>query len=178
MTDLGTYIDHEGKPAVRFERVYPHSIDRVWTAVTEADDLGKWFPSGVTHQGKVGGAIEFAGDPYSDVSSGTILEFEPKTRFGFTWGPDEVHMTLEDLGGSCRFVLVNVLEAADAAARNASGWTVCLSELDKVLAGERSDGPHSDAASAGFEDIMATYIAAGMPAGAAIPGVRSPEEGD
>ncbi len=178
MTDLGTFIDHDGRPAVRFERTYPHPIDRVWTAVTESEDLGKWFPSGVTHEARAGGSIEFAGDPYSDVNSGTILEYEPKTRFAFTWGPDEVHLTLEDLGDCCRFTLINVLEAADAAARNASGWTVCLSELDKVLAGERSDGPHSEQAAAGFEDIMATYIAAGMPAGAVIPEPRSPDMRD
>lgn len=169
MTELGTYIDHDGRPAVRFERIYPHGIERVWTAVTESADLEKWFPSRVTHQARPGGSIEFAGDPYSHVNSGTILEFEPRTRFGFTWGPDEVHMLLEDLGGSCRLVLINVLAAADEAARNASGWTVCLSELDKVIAGERSDGPHSDEAAAAFEGIMAAYVAAGMPAGAAIP---------
>lgn len=170
--DLGTYIDYEGKPAVRFERTYPYPIGRVWQAITESDDLARWFPSRVTHESRTGGSIEFAGDPYSDVSAGTILRFEPQTRFGFTWGPDEVHMTLEDLGDSCRFVLINVLEEANTAARNASGWTVCLSELDKVLAGERGDGPHSEEAGAGFEGIMATYIAAGMPAGAAIPGKR------
>lgn len=170
--DLGTYIDHDGKPAVRFERTYQHSIDSVWEAITGSDDLERWFPSRVTHEGRKGGSIEFAGDPYSDVSTGTILEFVPKTRFGFTWGPDEVHMTLEDLGERCRLVLVNVLDEANTAARNASGWTVCLSELDKLLAGERGDGPHSEEAGAGFEDIMATYIAAGMPAGAAIPDRR------
>ncbi len=170
--DLGTYTDYEGKPAVRFERTYPHSIERVWQAVTESDDLERWFPSRVTYEAKVGGSIEFAGDPYSDVSSGTILEFEPQTRFGFTWGPDEVHLTLEDLGAECRLVLVNVLEEVDSAARNASGWTICLAELAKVLAGERSDGPHSEEAGAAFEGIMRTYVAAGMPSGAAVPDKR------
>lgn len=172
MTDLGTYVDHDGKPAVRFERTYPHSIEQVWAAVTTSEDLEQWFPSRVAHEGRAGGAIEFAGDPYSDASAGSILEYEPMTRFGFTWGPDEVHMTLEDLGGTCRLVLINVLDEAGTAARNASGWTVCLSELDKHLAGERSEGPHSEEAGAGFEEIMKAYIDAGMPSGAEIPDKR------
>jgi len=170
--DLGTYIDHDGRPAVRFERTYPHPIARVWEAVTQPEDLKRWFPSGVTHDARVGGTIAFQGDPYSDPATGTILAFDPPTTFSFTWGPDELHVTLEEQGESCRLVLVNVLSEGDAAARNASGWTICLAELDKVLAGESSEGPHSDEAGAAFERIMARYIAAGMPSGAKIPGKK------
>lgn len=169
MMDLGTYIDYEGKPAVRFERTYRHPIDRVWEAVTESDDLARWFPSGVNHDAEVGGTIAFQGDPYSDPATGTILEFDPPTTFGFTWGPDELHFTLEERGKSCRLVLINVLSEANTAARNSSGWTICLGELDKVLAGESSEGPHSQVADAAFERIMAKYVAAGMPSGAEIP---------
>lgn len=167
--DLGTYIDYQGKPAVRFERTYRYSIDRVWEAVTESDELARWFPSGVDHVAVVGGTITFHGDPYSNPDTGTILEFDPPTKFGFTWGPDELHLTLEDRGENRRLVLINVLSEANTAARNASGWTVCLAELDKALAGVQSGGPHSEAADAGFEGIMAKYVAAGMPSGAGIP---------
>lgn len=167
--DLGTYIDHDGRPAVRFERNFPHSIDRVWDAVTKPEDLQRWFPSGVSHEGRVGGAIAFQGDPYSDASTGTILEFEPKTRFACTWGPDELHFELAEIGESCRLVVVNVLAERNTAARNASGWTICLAELDKLLAGGSGEGPHSEAADVAFEEIMAKYVAAGMPTGVAIP---------
>ena len=167
--DLGTYIDHDGRPAVRFERSYPHSIGRVWQAVTKPEDLVRWFPSGVTHEARAGGAIAFMDDPYMDPTTGTILEFEPQTTFGFTWGPDELHVTLEDLGGTCWLVLLNVLAESDAAARNASGWHVCLAELDRFLAGEASDGPHSESADAEWEGIYETYVDSGMPSGAAIP---------
>ena len=167
--DLGTYIEYQGKAAVRFERIYPHPIERVWAAVTESDELARWFPSRVDHQGEVGGTIAFHGDPYSNPDTGTILEFVPPTTFGFTWGPDKLHLTLKKRGESCRLVLINVLSEANTAARNASGWTVCLAELDKVLAGVQGGGPHSEAADAGFEGIMAKYVAAGMPSGAGIP---------
>jgi uncharacterized protein YndB with AHSA1/START domain len=169
MMDLGTYVDYEGKPAVRFERTYPHSITRVWEAVTTSEDLARWFPSAVTHEARVGGSIEFQGDPYSDPSSGTILEFDPETSFAYTWGPDELHFELEEIGESCKLVLINVLAESNTAARNASGWHVCLAELEKVLASEAGDGPHSEAADAAFEETMAKYVASGMPSGAGIP---------
>ena len=33
----GTYETIDSRPAVRFERRYPHSVDRVWRAVTEPE---------------------------------------------------------------------------------------------------------------------------------------------
>lgn len=42
--DLGTYIEHNGRPAVRFERTYAHSVDRVWAAVSDPEELAHWFP--------------------------------------------------------------------------------------------------------------------------------------
>lgn len=35
MTDRGTYVEHEGRPAVRFVRHYRHPAERVWAAVSE-----------------------------------------------------------------------------------------------------------------------------------------------
>ena len=45
--DRGTYIEHDGRPAVRFRRTYPHPIQRVWAAVTEPEELSHWFPAAV-----------------------------------------------------------------------------------------------------------------------------------
>ena len=55
----GTYETIDGKPAVRFERRYPHSVDRVWQAVTEPEELGHWFPSAVEVDLREGGEMHF-----------------------------------------------------------------------------------------------------------------------
>ena len=39
MTDRGTYVEHDGRPAVRFVRHYPHPAERVWAAVSEPAGL-------------------------------------------------------------------------------------------------------------------------------------------
>jgi uncharacterized protein YndB with AHSA1/START domain len=166
--DRGTYIEHDGRPAVRFEREYPHSIERVWAAVTRSAELAHWFPSHVTLEPRVGGQVSFSEDPHTGPATGTVLTFEPPHRLAFTWAQDELHLELEQIDGGCRLTFVNVLAERDTAARNASGWDVCLGELDKLLSGATSKGPHSDDA-APFQPIYDAYVAAGLPSGAGIP---------
>ncbi len=42
MTDLGTHIEYDGRPAVRFERTFRHPVERVWRAISDPAEL----PSG------------------------------------------------------------------------------------------------------------------------------------
>lgn len=168
--DRGTYIEYDGRPAVRFQRTYPHPIERVWAAVTEPDELSHWFPCAVQMEPRAGGTIEFSDDPNMQPRSGTVLVFDPPRRFAFSWAGDELHFGLAAVGNSdCRLTLINILEARNTAARNAAGWTVCLAELDKHLRGAAADGPHSDTAEP-WRGHYDAYVADGMPSGAEIPG--------
>jgi uncharacterized protein YndB with AHSA1/START domain len=56
--DRGTYIEYDGRPAVRLQRTYPHPVDRVWAAVTEPAELSHWFPFAVQIEPRAGGRIE------------------------------------------------------------------------------------------------------------------------
>jgi uncharacterized protein YndB with AHSA1/START domain len=159
-----------GRPAVRFERAYAGSAERVWSAVTEPGELARWFPSSVTFEPRPGGTVRFSGDPNVADSEGTVLVFAPPTEFAFTWGGNDVHLEVRDDGaGRSRLTLVDVLSDASEAARNAAGWDVCLGVLDALLAGGDPAGPHS-AAAADWQSRYDAYIQAGMPSGAAIPG--------
>jgi uncharacterized protein YndB with AHSA1/START domain len=170
MTFMGRYVELDGRPAVRFERVYPHPVEHVWSAVTEPDELVKWFPSAMTFVPQVRGAVEFSGDPNLADTHGSVLAWNPPRRFAFTWATDEVHLDLEAVGpAACRLTLTNVLAERDTAARNASGWTICLGELANAVDGYPSGGPHSDVNRDAFQSLYDDYCAGGMPAGAAIP---------
>ncbi len=172
-SDLGTYIRHEGRPAVRFVRTYAHPIERVWTAVSDPAELEHWFPSSVTLEPRTGGAITFSGDPYATDVSGVVLAYDPPRRLAFTWYEDEVHLLLEPVDdGSCRLTLINVLDDEKAAARNASGWAVCLAELRKAVDGTPGAGPHSDETEP-WEPIYDAHIRAGLPYGAEIPDIAT-----
>ncbi|GAA4596914.1 hypothetical protein GCM10023194_70330 [Planotetraspora phitsanulokensis] len=167
--DRGTFIQHEGRPAVRFERTYAHPAERVWEAVSTPEGLAHWFPSTVELEPHAGGKITFSGDPNLEAMTGTVLAFEPPRRLAFSWGGDELRFNVESIDAEhCRLTLVNVLEARDTAARNAAGWTVCLAELGKHLSGASADGPHSTSAEP-WQPLYDEYVASGMPYGAAVP---------
>jgi uncharacterized protein YndB with AHSA1/START domain len=168
--DRGTYIEHDGRPAVRFQRTYPYPVERLWAAVTEPSELAHWFPSAVRMDTHAGGTVEFSGDPNIERSSGTVLVYEPPRRLAFTWGGDELHFEIDPADGGCTFTLINVLEAKNTAARNAAGWTVCLAELSKHLEGVTAAGPHSESAGS-FRPVYDEYVASGMPSGAPVPGM-------
>lgn len=169
----GTFVRVDGRPAVRFERRYAHPLERVWRAVTDPLEMRTWFPSTVTFEPVVGGAVTFSGDPNVAEQHGTVIAYDPPRLFSFTWGDNEIHVSLESDGeNACRFILTNVLAAENESARNAAGWDVCLGELDKLLTGEDPAGPHSGLA-ADWQISYDAYVTAGMPSGARIPGRAS-----
>jgi uncharacterized protein YndB with AHSA1/START domain len=166
--DRGTYVEHLGRPAVRFQRTYGHPVEKVWAAVATPEGLAHWFPSTVALEPHAGGKITFTDDPNMEGTAGEVLVFDPPRRLAFTWGGDEMHFELEETPGGCRLTMINVLEARDTAARNAAGWTVCMVELEKALAGKAA-GPHTETA-VPWRPIYEEYVTSGMPSGAPIPG--------
>jgi uncharacterized protein YndB with AHSA1/START domain len=174
MTDLGTYVEIDGRPAVRFVRTYPHAIERVWESVTTPEGLSHWFPADVEIDLRLGGDVTYQGDPFAQNRFGRVLAYDPPTLLAVSWGPEELRFELEALDGKrCRFTLVDLLGDRDAAARQAAGWDVCLSELEKHLASETAEGPHSPSAKP-WRPCYETYLAAGLPSGARIPTEADP----
>ena len=163
-TDDGTYLEIDGRPAVRFERIYDHPVARVWAAVTDPDEIRHWFPSPeVEHDARTGGSITVSGDPYSPTpKTSRILVWEPPHRFAFEWEDDELHLTLSEHARGCRLELVNILSTPGAGARNAAGWEMCLDLLDRVVAGSRQ-GSASDAGMEEFLPVLEKYKAKGVP---------------
>ncbi len=119
------------RPVLRFERHLPESIDVVWNAVTDLDEMRSWFPTRIeVDEWKVGATLTHHFDEH-DVGplTGTVLEWDPPHRVRFTWDVDTItfELTSADDGGTI-FVLTEELVASHAA-RNAAGWEICLDRL-------------------------------------------------
>ena len=72
--ELARFID---RFTVEYVRVFPHPIERVWRALTDADELGAWcMPAKIDL--RVGGAYAFQGEDW-----GTILALEPPRLIKF-----------------------------------------------------------------------------------------------
>jgi uncharacterized protein YndB with AHSA1/START domain len=170
MTVYGTYETIDGKPAVRFERRYPHPVERVWRAVTEPEELAHWFPDGVELELREGGHLDFTfDDPEREPMDGTVTELDPPHRFSFTWGPEHLHIELEPDGDGCRMRFTHVLSTREAAARDGAGWHVCLDRLADSLSGAGGKAPGSEVTSE-WSELYGEYRRRGVPAGAPIPG--------
>jgi hypothetical protein len=74
--DLGSFIEFDGRPAVRFERTYDYAVERVWAAITEPGELAHWFPSSVELEPRAGGRISFSADPHASRQTGVVLAFD------------------------------------------------------------------------------------------------------
>ena len=50
----GTLETIDGRPALRFERRLPHSVERVWRAVSDPNEMSRWFVATVEWTPEVG----------------------------------------------------------------------------------------------------------------------------
>ena len=166
----GTYETIDGKPAVRFERRYPHPVDRVWRAVTEPGELAHWFPTTVAVDLREGGEMTFTfpGGEMEPID-GAVTVLDPPRRFAFLWGEEELRIELEPDGEGCRLSFTHLISEREAAARDAAGWHVCLDRLAELLSGDAGTAPGTEATSE-WSGLYDEYQRRGVPAGAPIPG--------
>lgn len=89
----GSYLEIDGRPALRFVRDYPHPPERVWEAVTDPTELAAWFPARVAFPGRgtptAGGEVRYSFDEDGDGGAGTVVVHEPPHRLTITLLDDE-----------------------------------------------------------------------------------------
>jgi uncharacterized protein YndB with AHSA1/START domain len=62
-------------------------VERVWTLITEAEHLGRWFgDAGAEVDLRPGGAMVLRWDAHG-TSRARIVDVEPHTRFSYRWAP-------------------------------------------------------------------------------------------
>ena len=128
MTD-GTLATIDGRPALRFERHLPHSVDRVWRAVSDPAELERWFPAVVAWTPATGETFEAFG------MAGEVTEVDPPHRLAWTFAGDRYSFDLAAEENGCQLVFTHVFDDRDLAAQTAAGWETYLSRLEPHLAG-------------------------------------------
>ncbi len=125
------------RPVLRFERHLARPVEEVWHAVTDPEAMRSWFPTRIViDEWRVGAPLTHVFEEHDlEPLPGTVLEWEPQHRVAFTWGTDTITFELRADADGTNFVLTEEL-GASIAARNASGWEICLQRLE---AGTASD---------------------------------------
>ncbi|NGP87093.1 SRPBCC family protein [Fodinibius halophilus] len=149
---------------VRFERLLPGPIERVWAYLTDSEKRGKWLASGEMEL-RVGGKVELNfyhadlsphDDPipekYQQMKNGhtmygRITRLDPPRLLSYTWGEksgdeSEVTFELEEKGEHVRLTLTHrrLGDNLDTLASVGSGWHTHLGILVDHLNGRTPKG--------------------------------------
>jgi uncharacterized protein YndB with AHSA1/START domain len=156
MNDRGTIANGD---TVRFERLLPGPIERVWSYLTEGSLLTTWLAEdgaipprpGEKFVLKMGGGDDMPErEGYEAAMYGTVLRYDPPHVLEYTWGikgPDgsildsTLRFELESRGDRVALVLTHRPVLAGFEARTLAGWHSLLDALRGRLEGiEPPDG--------------------------------------
>ena len=120
----------DGRPALRFERRLDHPVERVWRAVTQPDELERWFVAEVPWTPVEEEVFEAGGE------TGRITTLEPPRVIAWTWGVERYSFELTPDGDACLLVFTHVFNPdLGPGWQHAAGWETYLNRLDAHLAG-------------------------------------------
>jgi uncharacterized protein YndB with AHSA1/START domain len=156
MSDHGVIVD---SGTVRFERLLPGPIERVWSYLTESEKRQTWLAAGEMEL-RVGGRVEHVFDnarlsvegdgpppKYAEHTGesrmrGTITAYDPPRLLAYTWneaGDDESEVTFELTPRGSKVLLALThrrLGDRDAVVSVSGGWHAHLGILAERLAGQ------------------------------------------
>jgi len=167
----------DGTQTVRFERLLPGPIERVWTYLTDTDRRAEWLASGALaaqpggdfmlhfDHSRLSATPELPPEPYRQYAGGhdslhRLLQFDAPHVLAFTWGSmqdslSEVRFALseEARGDRVKLVLTHRnLSGRDEQRDVGSGWH---SHLDVLR--DRLNGVAPESFWARFEQVKTHY---------------------
>ena len=126
----------DGRWQLRFIRRLPHRQAKVWRAITEAEQLAKWFPTTIEGERRAGATLRYAvPGGQAPQMEGEMLAYEPESLMELRWGPDFLRMELRQLDEGTELTLLHTFAERGKAARDGAGWHVCLDALTAALHG-------------------------------------------
>ena len=153
-----TMYDEAGRTVIRFERALRHPTERVWSALTTADELVAWHPSPFELEPRTGGAVTYRPPFDHAIGKGRVLAYEPGRLLAYTWGEDELRWELRPHAEGTVLVLMQTFGDHFKAARDAAGWHLCLDALAGALDGAAAPSPTGERAiEAGWAELNGAY---------------------
>jgi uncharacterized protein YndB with AHSA1/START domain len=149
MSDYGTVTE---AGTVRFERLLPAPIERVWDYLTQSDLRRKWFAAGdielrpgggvtlIFHNSELSHHDEEMPEKFRQYEGlethGKVIEVEPPRRLVHSWDKEEVEWQLEPRGDQTLLTLTHrKLPSRAMMVEVSGGWHLHLDILEDVLAG-------------------------------------------
>lgn len=142
------------------DRVVPHPPARVWTALTDPEDLAQWGPfeaeRSLTSTGPVRLTTRDAGE--IQASDERVLMVETGTLVEYSWGSGVLRWEVHPHEDGARLVLRHRFPDRAEAPSYAAGWQLCLQSLSELLRdGTTQSRVGTSAPSYGWEELHEKY---------------------
>ena len=128
----------------------PHPVERVWAALTDPAEFGRWFSQSAHWELREGAAMSMSWDEHG-TAPGVIVEVSPMTRFAYRWGSEdrplepgqstlvEWSLAPNGSGGTTLSVLesgfATLYNGAEQIKDNTSGWAEQFDNIARYLRG-------------------------------------------
>lgn len=122
----------DNRPALRFERHMDHSVERVWRAITDPEELRHWSPGVPDWQLEPGATFAVEG---SGGGTGQIIELAPPHLLAYDWGGQRFRFELQPEDDGCLLIFTHEFDDRALGAQHAAGWDACFERLEAMLAG-------------------------------------------
>jgi uncharacterized protein YndB with AHSA1/START domain len=125
-----------------------HAPARVWSALTDPEQLRAWAPFDADRNLGAVGAVKLStvGAPTPMVSETQVKRADAPRLLEFSWGEQDLRWELKPLdGGGTRLTLWHNIDRRFIS-MGAAGWHICFDVMDRHLAGQpigRMVGPET-----------------------------------
>jgi uncharacterized protein YndB with AHSA1/START domain len=124
---------------VSFKRDSKHSAERLWQAITDADEVSSWMDYPARVDLRVGGEwnVDFSRTDDGGIP-GVIVKVEPERVLAYVWGWSVIEWSIEPTDNGCRYTFVQngLADRGEDEEGLAAGWHGFLDQLEAHLAGE------------------------------------------
>jgi uncharacterized protein YndB with AHSA1/START domain len=143
-----------------FVRDLRHSPAKVWAALTDPAQLGKWAPYTASRDLASTGEATLTmidGATHEDLAA-TVTHVEPLKLLEYSWGGDLLRWELSPTADGTQLTLLHTMTDKDWIAKVAAGWHLCLDVADRLLEGNPIEPIRGDdAKNYGWEELAAAY---------------------
>jgi uncharacterized protein YndB with AHSA1/START domain len=145
-----------------FVRQLAHSPDKVWTALTDPEQLRAWAPfdsnRDLSTPGDATLSVVNADGSHAQDAPATVMRAERPTLLEYTWGNDVLRWELVGSNTGTRLTLHHTLTDRDMLPKFAAGWHICLDVADRFMSGTPVGRIVADnALNYGFQDLEKGY---------------------
>jgi uncharacterized protein YndB with AHSA1/START domain len=146
----GTLRQDSERHSLGFERLLIHPPEKVWRALTEDDELAVWFPARIEGSREAGASLRFVSPPKPGqvpadtdeeglTMTGEMLVVDPPRVLEYLWEGDVLRWVLDPHSDGTLLTFTHTFDDEGRAARDASGWDMCLASLEARLAGLKAE---------------------------------------